>query len=164
VAALAVHDAAATYNQDDSILIKWPNDLLLNGAKFGGILAETLPENAVAIGMGINLAHAPQDTPYPATALGRVTPEKFLETLISAFCVRKRQWDDGEGFQSIRKDWTARAYGIGQPIRIGDVSGIYSGLGEDGALQVAGDDGQIANVHAGDVRFQGLHAVGGSSR
>src|SRR3954467_5637060 len=71
VAALALHDAVAECAPQIGPLlkVKWPNDLLLGGAKLAGILieAESDPAYAVAIGIGVNCAAHPADTPYPAT-------------------------------------------------------------------------------------------------
>lgn len=72
VAALALHDAVAECAPQVGALlkVKWPNDLLFGGKKIAGILieGESHPVFAVAIGIGINCAAHPDDTPYPATA------------------------------------------------------------------------------------------------
>src|SRR5947209_11937916 len=71
VAALAVHDALVEVASDCRPLmaIKWPNDLLLAGAKFAGVLIEGEGDGAVAVGIGVNCARHPADTDYPATDL-----------------------------------------------------------------------------------------------
>ena len=71
VAALAVHDMVSVLRPDLSPRIKWPNDVLIDGAKFCGVLAEVVGTSPVriAIGCGVNVAHAPEDTPYPVTHL-----------------------------------------------------------------------------------------------
>src|SRR5262249_19760006 len=72
VAALAIHDALVDVAADLKLLlaIKWPNDILLAGAKLAGILIETESGlNAVAVGIGVNCAVHPADTDFPATDL-----------------------------------------------------------------------------------------------
>ena len=156
VAALAVHDATVGFSRDARVLIKWPNDLLLNGAKFCGILAEALGNGCVGIGIGVNLAQAPTETPYPVVALGAMPPESFLQLLIDSLARRLRQWDIGGGFASIRADWMLRALGIGEVVRAGNDSGIFEGLALDGALIMRLPNGTVKHVHAGEVRFSSL--------
>jgi len=92
VAALALHDAvAACAPQLGPLLkVKWPNDLLLAGAKLAGILieGESAPAFVVAIGIGVNCAAHPKDTPFPATDLAAagalVTPAQVLAELSAA--------------------------------------------------------------------------------
>src|ERR1043166_4321324 len=92
VAALALHDALAERAAvlGPRLKLKWPNDVLCDGAKLAGILIEgeslaggTL---AVVIGPGVNCAHHPAGTPYPATNLAAagalVAPESLMQTLI----------------------------------------------------------------------------------
>src|SRR5258707_8445228 len=74
VAALAVHDAVVELapQMRPMLALKWPNDLLLSGAKFAGILIEgegQEEEGAVAIGIGINCTAHPAGTAFPATDL-----------------------------------------------------------------------------------------------
>src|ERR1700680_1561156 len=74
VAALAVHDAVVEVAPEirPQLELKWPNDLLLSGAKFAGILIEgegREEEGAVAIGIGVNCTAHPAGTAYPATNL-----------------------------------------------------------------------------------------------
>jgi BirA family biotin operon repressor/biotin-[acetyl-CoA-carboxylase] ligase len=55
------------------IALKWPNDVLADGAKLAGILLESIKQadgrQAVVIGFGINVVAAPEGLPYPATSL-----------------------------------------------------------------------------------------------
>ena len=76
VAALAVHDMVSALRPDLRPLIKWPNDVLIGGAKFCGVLAEVVGTNPtrIAIGCGMNGAHAPEGTPYPVTHLSSPPP------------------------------------------------------------------------------------------
>lgn len=162
VAALALHDAVAegAPQLGPLLKVKWPNDLLLGGAKIAGILIEAesgLPFAAV-IGMGVNCASHPADTVYPATDLAtagaNVTSEALLRALAGAMQTRLAQWDRGQGFAAIRSAWLRRAAGLGQDIRVRlperEFSGIFDGLDETGRLLVRGEDG-ITAVTAGEV-------------
>jgi len=162
VAALALHDAvAACAPQLGPLLkVKWPNDLLLGGAKIAGILieAESGPPFAAVIGMGVNCTSHPDETPYPAADLAAagavVTPEPLLRALAGAMQTRLAQWDRGAGFAAIRADWLKRAAGLGETLQVRlperEFSGVFEGLDEAGRLLVRGADGMTA-VTAGEV-------------
>ena len=61
VAALALHDAlAAATGLPQGFALKWPNDVLLNGGKLSGILLESPGAGVLALGIGVNLRHAPE--------------------------------------------------------------------------------------------------------
>ncbi len=162
VAALALHDAVAECAPQlgPALKVKWPNDLLLGEAKIAGILieAESGPPFAAVIGMGVNCATHPPDTPYAATDLASagalVTPETLLQALARAVQTRLQQWDRGEGFAAIRSAWLKRAAGLGGNIRVRlperEFSGQFEGLDEAGRLLVRGEDGMTA-VTAGEV-------------
>ena len=162
VAALALHDAAAECAPQlgPALALKWPNDLLLGGAKLAGILieGENDPVFAVAIGIGVNCAHHPADTAFPATDLATagalVTPEQIFAALAGAMQRRLAQWRGGEGFAPIRADWLRRAAGIGEPVRVRlperEFAGRFEGLDEEGRLLVE-QGGRIVSVTAGEV-------------
>jgi BirA family transcriptional regulator, biotin operon repressor / biotin---[acetyl-CoA-carboxylase] ligase len=163
VAALAVFDVAAGVLADPGKLaLKWPNDVLLDGAKLSGILIETVAQQpgltTVAIGIGINLAHAPDHTRYGATSLaahgGDLEPDEAFERLATAMAARLAAWNDGRGFAVIRRDWTARAAGLGRvaSVTMGErtVTGEITGLAEDGALLLSEGD-HLHAIHAGEV-------------
>jgi BirA family biotin operon repressor/biotin-[acetyl-CoA-carboxylase] ligase len=162
VAALALHDALAqcTPQFGPVLKVKWPNDLLLSGAKVAGILieGESEPAFAVAIGIGVNCAAHPNDTPYPATDLAAagaaVTPGLVLAALSASMQRRLAQWQRGQGFAGIRADWLKRAAGLGHDIRVRlperDFSGRFEGLDDAGRLLVL-EPGGITTVTAGEV-------------
>ena len=118
VVALAVLDAVATVAPSlaSKLRLKWPNDLLLDGAKLAGILIEAESvggRTATVAGIGINCAHHPRDAGYPATDLsmhaGRVTPDALFRELSGAVAARLVQWDRGAGFAAIRAAWLSHA-------------------------------------------------------
>ena len=138
--------------------LKWPNDVLLGGTKCSGILLER-QQDALVIGIGINLAHHPEGTERPATSLAAAglpvpTPAAVLDELAAAFAHWRGQWE-AHGFPPIRAAWLARAAGVGSRIvaRLGSDSpeGIFTGLADDGALLMQLDDGAVRAIHAGEV-------------
>lgn len=166
VAALAVHDMVGALRPDLVARIKWPNDVLIGGAKFCGVLPEVVgtAPTRVAIGCGVNVAHAPRGTPYPVTALGDgLALSAVLEELDRALSARLSQWDEGKGFALIRAEWSARALGVGGPVKatVGPVqrTGIFVGLAADGALVLEEADGSRCLVHSGDVIFAELEKL-----
>src|ERR1700724_2750639 len=93
VAALAVHDAVVEVAPEISPMLelKWPNDLLLAGAKFAGILIEgegREEEGAVAVGIGINCTAHPAGAAYPATDLAACGARGTAATLVAPLSVQ----------------------------------------------------------------------------
>jgi BirA family biotin operon repressor/biotin-[acetyl-CoA-carboxylase] ligase len=164
VAALAVHDAVVEVvpNLKPQLAIKWPNDLLLYNAKFGGILieGENAEIGAVAVGIGINCSNHPTATDFPATDLGAagatVAPATLFATLSAKMLGRLAQWNRGEHFATIRTDWLSRAAGLGQTLRVrradgGELVGRFETIDETGRLVVMLVGGRSESVEAGDV-------------
>lgn len=163
VAALALHDSVTRLAPAlaPRLKLKWPNDLLLGGAKLSGILIEsavlTNGALAVVVGIGVNLAHHPQGTPYPATDLAAqgvgVVPDEMFAALSDAFAGRFEAWR-ADGFAAIRRDWLAAAAGLGGPIRVRtgreEFDAVFSALDEQGRLIAATPTGERI-VQAGDV-------------
>jgi BirA family biotin operon repressor/biotin-[acetyl-CoA-carboxylase] ligase len=164
VVSLAVLDAAREVAPAlrDELKLKWPNDLLLAGAKFVGILieAETVDgASAAAVGIGVNSAHHPEGTPYPVTSLRAhgvaATPEAFFRALSGAMVARLAQWNRGSGFGAIRAEWLAHAAGIGGDIvvRLPDreLSGKFETLDRMGRLMLRLPAGTLEAITVGEV-------------
>ncbi len=163
VAALAIHDAVAETAPAlrEGLAIKWPNDLLIAGVKFAGILVEGegSEPGVVAVGIGINCVSHPADTDFPATDLKAAGADASAEVLLAALSVkmmgRLAQWNEGEHFSTIRADWLARAAGVGQTVRVrvgeNDFTGIFESLDDSGRLVLALRDGGKKTIGAGDV-------------
>src|ERR1700730_11480071 len=164
VAALAVYDAVVEVAPEirPMLELKWPNDLLLAGAKFAGILIEgegKEEEGAVAVGIGVNCTAHPAGTAFPATDLVAGGASVSAAALFAALSVkmlgRLAQWNRGNGFATIRADWLARAAGLGENIRVGladrELAGRFEGLDDAGCLVlIAPDCGKVV-VAAGDL-------------
>jgi BirA family biotin operon repressor/biotin-[acetyl-CoA-carboxylase] ligase len=148
VAAVALHDAVRRHAPEARI--KWPNDLLVDGAKLAGILLERQGD-AVIVGFGVNLAYHPEDLDRPATSLKPpVAPDPFLECLATAFAARLGAWR-AEGLAPIRTAWLAAAHPIGTALVTHDADGTFDGLDESGALRLRLPGGAVRLIHAGDV-------------
>lgn len=165
VAVLAIHDAVVEVapTLKPQLAIKWPNDMLLSGAKFAGILIEGEGvgegEGAVVVGIGVNCASHPAATEHAATDLtaagAAVTPEALFAALSNKMMGRLAQWNSGDGFSTIRADWLARAAGLGQEIVVKlpdrELAGIFEALDQRGGLVLRRSDGSAATITAGDV-------------
>jgi len=154
VAAVALHDTVLLWAPEAGVRIKWPNDLLANGAKLAGILLERAGD-AVVIGLGVNLADHPDDLERPATSiatLARAAPEPhaFLEELSEIFARTLGTWR-GSGLRAIRAAWLERAHPLGTPLTTPEGQGLFDGLDEAGALRLRLPHGEVRLVHAGDV-------------
>lgn len=147
--------------------LKWPNDVLIEGAKVSGILVESgrAPDGSlwVAVGVGVNLAQAPVAPERPATRLADwlrgvppPEPEEALDGLAGAFGGWCTPWRR-HGFELIRGAWLEKAYGMGQPCvaRLGSetVEGVAEGLDATGALQLRLPGGARRSIAAGEVFF-----------
>jgi len=160
VAALAAHDAVVEVAPDlkPRLAIKWPNDLVLAGAKFAGILIEG-ENGGVAIGIGINCAGHPAGMDYPATDLAAagapVSPAALFGALSVKMIGRIAQWNGGEGFSTVRTDWLARAAGVGEDVRVRladrEVIGRFEAIDHAGSLVLRLPDGKTTTIAAGDV-------------
>lgn len=145
--------------------LKWPNDVLIDGAKLAGILLEGGEDKEGAwlvIGIGVNLESAPSDLPYPAISLRQaglpsLSPEAFLAVLDAAFRRRLQQWRQG-GFPVLRDAWLASALGVGQRVTIHQGArprqGRLADLAADGAILVEFDDGALERFMAGEIVLQ----------
>jgi BirA family biotin operon repressor/biotin-[acetyl-CoA-carboxylase] ligase len=165
VAGLALHDAAASVTglATPTLALKWPNDLLIGGAKASGLLLEG--ENragrfSVVIGFGVNIASSPEGTPYPATHLSAhaadASVERLLAALSDAWHRRFSAWSLPGGFGPTRSAWLERAAYLGETITMrlpeGPVSGRFLGLDASGRLELEMKAGRRL-IDAGDLYF-----------
>ncbi len=157
VAAVALEETVSLF-LSDGLAVKWPNDLLLHGAKLSGILLERA-DDAVVIGFGVNLAYHPEGLERPATCIAAHTPppdpQIFLEALAETFARWLAKWRE-PALGVIRERWLARAHPPGTALtaRLADgtsVDGLFGGLDVDGALILRLADGSARVIHAGDV-------------
>ena len=165
VAGLALHDAATRVlgPAASGLKLKWPNDLLLDRAKTAGLLLEgesRAGQFNVIIGIGVNVASRPEDTPYPAAFLKQQQPQASVEALLAAlseaWVTRFSAWSLPGGFGTTRAAWLERAAFLGETITIrlpeGPLSGIFSGLDSSGRLELDTPSGR-RTIDAGDLYF-----------
>ena len=165
--AVALADTLSAKAPPGSVLaLKWPNDVLIDGAKVAGILLECTGGKDgqiahVIIGVGVNVAWAPGTVPYPVTSLASAGfPTQSSRSWLLAFARSLAIWLDRwhrDGFADVREAWKARSYGLGQPIRLRldreEVEGRFVDLTEAGALLIECPDGAQHELTAGDVVF-----------
>lgn len=164
VAALALHDAIveAAPALGPRATLKWPNDVLIDGAKVAGILVEGESARSAltaVVGIGVNCTSHPSDTPYPATNLAAagaiVSAAALMQALARTMTSRLAQWDRGGGFTLVRADWLKRAGGIGRDLRIvigeREIVGAFETLDEAGRLVLRLPSGAIETIATGDV-------------
>jgi BirA family biotin operon repressor/biotin-[acetyl-CoA-carboxylase] ligase len=168
VTALSVVEALDSALGDPGRLaVKWPNDVLLDGAKLGGILLEGEDDGRggcawLVVGLGLNLAAAPDGLPYAAASLAvdagvDLAPAAFLERWLPALDARLAAWREG-GFAALRPDWLARAQGLGRAVslRLGGgeiVRGRFADLGLDGTVLIENELGCLVRYGAGELFF-----------
>ena len=169
VAALAVRDLAARFVPEPLVRLKWPNDVLIAGAKAAGVLIESGRHETgglwLGVGIGVNLSSAPEGLDYPATSLaahlaqgaGRApTQDEALGVLSQRFAHWLGVWKQ-EGFEPLRSEWTRSAAGLGQRCvaRAGDreTEGVAETMDADGALVLRLASGELQRITAGDVFF-----------
>jgi BirA family biotin operon repressor/biotin-[acetyl-CoA-carboxylase] ligase len=145
------------------VALKWPNDLLWNGAKLAGLLVEgvSAPGRGLAcvVGVGVNCSSSPRGLAYPTTdlraALQRdVSPEALFRRLAARFHQAIGLWSRGAGFAEIRARWLKSAAGLGGPIRVagaqGSREGVFEGLDADGRLLMR-TAGALETIEAADI-------------
>jgi BirA family biotin operon repressor/biotin-[acetyl-CoA-carboxylase] ligase len=145
--------------------IRWPNDLLLNERKCGGILVETAVEAAMlryaVVGIGVNVGHAefPQELAALATSLriasGRAQGRSaLLVALLRALDREMMLLEDGDG-TLLARFAKASSWVNGKRVNVpeqGGYTGVTAGLDARGFLRVAADDGVTRTVLSGGVR------------
>lgn len=167
VAGVAVHKALAVAltgcDRADNLWLKWPNDILFDGAKLAGILVEATTiggEPVAVIGVGVNVAHAPSVPGRRTAALAAVTgSEPDLRAIARDIASHLEEalvlWDQSRGFEAIRTAWLAASSPVGTAMTIesvkGRVSGFFRGLDHDGALVLADPTGTVHRYSYGDV-------------
>ena len=170
VVALALRSACvALCGREDWFALKWPNDVLLGGGKLAGILLESITTGGavshVAIGIGVNLATAPdpgtlEDGALPPVAFREktgltVSPEDFLTHLAQAYALYEQQFTSF-GFAPIRQAWLAHAARLGEVIVArttrDETTGTFVDVDLQGQLVLETPKGR-AVIAAADVYF-----------
>lgn len=161
VAAVALEEAVAAVLPDRArrkLAIKWPNDLLIGGAKVSGILLERAGAHVV-IGIGVNVAHHPDLPDRTTTSLhgegASVDVATFTERLAGLTAAWLTLWRV-QGLAPVIERWSERAHAVGTPLQVrlpagGEQLGTFDGLDAQGALRLRLEDAAAHVIHAGDV-------------
>ena len=170
VGGLAVADALVAVASVPA-RIRWPNDLLVDGRKICGILAEAASDGAgrlqhVILGIGINLAQTafPEALADRATSLRLVTgraPEAaaVLAAVLEQLARHYDVWRAG-GFAALRAAWLERSTLPGQTVRLPDGSdGVGVDVGDDGILVARAGDGRLVHIVSGGTVEEGMTHV-----
>lgn len=164
VAGVALAEAArAMVGPRQNLGLKWPNDLLCDGAKLSGMLLEAtrLPSGVLAtvIGIGVNCRSHPELQNYATTDLesiqpGAGDPAALFAALSDAMARAVEIWARGANFAAIREKWLAACLGRGGPVKValGDrtIDGVFDTIDPHGRLIVLTPDGSTS-IDAGDV-------------
>lgn len=156
-AGLALIEAIDVAVPSQPLMLKWPNDLLLNGKKLAGILLERNGDCVVA-GFGVNLAAAPHVPGRRVASLGgAIRPQAFAPLLAASFARLLDLWRSSETAALVLA-WEQRAHPRGTELTVHmsaneAIAGRFAGLGPDGALRLTLEDGRTEVVRAGDVEL-----------
>ncbi len=153
-------------------MIKWPNDVVLNGRKVCGILTEmSVQQNAirhVLIGVGINVREqefAPELV-EKATALEsecgqQIDRESLLVNILEAFDEYYTIFEAQSSLAGLRELYDRRLVNRGREVRVldpqGEYNGIATGISDTGELCVTLSDGSATQVYAGEVSVRGIY-------
>ena len=141
--------------------IKWPNDLVVDGRKLAGILAEAGTDGhtvaRVILGIGVNVSQRafPIALAERATSLALATGREVgRPALLEGLLARLEHWYDiylDRGFKPVHAEWCRRTVTLGRPVMAGGVEGTAVGLDHDGALLVRDAAHRTHRVVAGEV-------------
>lgn len=164
VAGLATINLLETVCQPGTLQLKWPNDILANGAKVAGLLLESVniaSPPLMSLGIGINLVSNPQNLDYPTAKIVDVVkeqnidlrPEVLVASLDQFFWREYEDWRLN-GFVGVRERWLANAAGLNEEITVNlpteSLHGHFHGLSASGALELRQGE-RIRTIGAGEV-------------
>lgn len=168
VVGLAVYKAVRKIlGEKGQLALKWPNDILVNKMKVGGILVETeqFPNQdhlTCIIGIGVNFMSAPEMVIFPACSLYEFTKElpeleAFAKDILVEFDLLYDLWVE-DGFEKIRNEWLMVSYGLGKPVSARaengfEVYGRFLTLSLDGAVVICDDLGNEYLVRSSEITY-----------
>ena len=144
-------------------MLKWPNDLLLDGAKAAGILVETgVAANHeldwICIGIGVNIATKPSLPDRATACLAEYLPDPPAPEVLAARLLQNLEhWHDlrlAQGFAPIRDAWLRHAPAMGAPVSVKRdgalIEGNFAGLSPEGGLLLAKAN-EVQLILAGEI-------------
>lgn len=162
VAGVALTEVVRELAPPGDLRLKWPNDLLINGAKLSGLLLEGRAlqdgKQAVTIGIGLNVKVAPELDGVRTTALADlgigVGRREIFRRLSNSMAHWLAVFAQGKGFYRVRDAWREASFAPGTPLTVklagGAREGRFGGIDERGRLMLDTPQGVI-HVDAGDV-------------
>jgi len=165
LACLAIRDVIASCLVNQSVGLKWPNDVMIAGwGKLCGILIEVSGDNLI-VGTGVNIASV---VPFSSEGLLPVAMDDFCgfkvtpHDLAIAYSVQlsHRYATYAEtGFAPVRSEWLSHCVHRNQAMTVycdnKVISGVFTDLGDDGTLKLLADDGRTHHITTGDVELMG---------
>jgi len=146
------------------LTLKWPNDILVQEAKLGGILIEAQPsiqqtQTDLIVGIGLNIVANPviegRDTICLQSLNVQISRDKLFEHLINAFEDRIEQWDHSRNIEEIKAHWMEKASPLGTmlTVKCGPeyITGAFIGLDTYGALQIKLNNNTIQTITGGEL-------------
>lgn len=172
IIALATISALRVYCGENNFVIKWPNDILVDAKKLAGILVEIntdmhgLTDAIIGIGINCNMSNTDGDTiDQPWTSLQQVTGKsidrnKLVATLITAL-IKYIQQFEVSGLVHFRGEWKTNDYLLGKSVTVisggnNELTGIATGINDQGHLLVKLSDGTIHAISSGDATLKKL--------
>ncbi|OYQ33406.1 biotin--[acetyl-CoA-carboxylase] ligase [Niveispirillum lacus] len=165
VAAVAVGEAVSAL-VPGKVTLKWPNDVLVDGAKISGILLESEAGGKgsvdwLVLGVGINVRHCPAEALYPATSMLAAGADVSVEHVLTAYAGAFEVWYQRflrQGFAPIRAAWLNAAQGLGGAVTIRLQDEAFTGRlvdMDEGGVLIVETGGGVRRITAGDVFFPG---------
>lgn len=159
VTGLAIYDVlSAILSKDRNLTIKWPNDILVDGAKISGTLVEA-DEKSIFSGIGINRVTKPENIQYPTVTLQEICDadtSSVMRSLVERWGDYYEMWNT-YGFSSLVASYNSRMHFIGQQIRFSLdkekeswFNGKCLGVNEKGHLLIEDDEGNITAHFSGE--------------
>tara|TARA_R110001592_G_scaffold16881_7_gene71495 strand:- start:21342 stop:22079 length:738 start_codon:yes stop_codon:yes gene_type:complete len=147
---------------DTNLILKWPNDVLIENKKCAGILIEshqnkTEEHPVLIVGIGINITNAPLEVSTHLNAHTDVplNAHTFMHKFLDIFSQDYKQWSH-EGFSSFRDRFIKQTYAKGTPIgvKVGThkITGLFQDIDLNGNLEILCDETKkIRKITSGDV-------------
>jgi len=148
--------------------IKWPNDVLIKGQKTAGVLVEAAWQDgrpqAAILGIGVNVA--PEAVPaggqllFPATCIETALGQKVERIeLLKSLLERIKDLRPAVGSLQFIEAWNNRLAFKGEVVQIEQsehtpLTGVLTGINDDGSLRLQSETGKIVRIQAGDVRLR----------
>jgi BirA family biotin operon repressor/biotin-[acetyl-CoA-carboxylase] ligase len=166
LAGIAVAEAvAAALPNGPAPMLKWPNDVLLNGEKCAGLLIDATPDKNridwLVVGIGINAGYAPELSDRVVTCLAAHGATATALEVAESVLARLSNWLDifaKNGTSPIIEAWTKNAHPIGTPLQVKTpsqiIAGNFAGLSPRGELLLSAEN-RIESFSTGEILLGG---------